>query len=315
MRRLAAALLAPLAITAALAGCSSSNPASANSSVSVSGGSGKAPSVKIPDSAASTDLITKTLIKGKGPLVTAGESYLSNFDVFVWHAKTHKLIYSTYGKGPQVLPVQFGLSGLERAIIGQHVGSRVLAVLPPKYGYGAQGNPNIKVGPTDTLVWVVDLLGTYAANASASGKQVSTGGGNLPTATNTPGKAPIITIPSAKTPPSKTTSVVLIQGTGAPVKAGQTITVKYTAEIWRTGQVFDTNWPSPTSPTSTPRQFVLTSSSIIPGWVTGLTGVPVGSRVLLVIPPADGYGKAGNANAGIKGTDTLVFVVDILAAQ
>ncbi len=42
--------------------------------------------------------------------------------------------------------------------------------------------------------------------------------------------------------------------------------------------------------------------------------MPVGSRVLLVIPPADGYGKAGNSSAGIKGTDTLVFVVDILGA-
>ena len=35
---------------------------------------------------------------------------------------------------------------------------------------------------------------------------------------------------------------------------------------------------------------------------------------MLVIPPADGYGKTGNPQAHIKGTDTLVFVVDILGA-
>jgi peptidylprolyl isomerase len=35
---------------------------------------------------------------------------------------------------------------------------------------------------------------------------------------------------------------------------------------------------------------------------------------MLVIPPSDGYGKTGNSQAGIKGTDTLVFVVDVLAA-
>ena len=40
----------------------------------------------------------------------------------------------------------------------------------------------------------------------------------------------------------------------------------------------------------------------------------MGSRVLLVVPPADGYGKAGNPQAKIKGTDTLVFVVDLLGA-
>jgi peptidylprolyl isomerase len=43
-------------------------------------------------------------------------------------------------------------------------------------------------------------------------------------------------------------------------------------------------------------------------------GQTVGSRVLLVVPPADGYGSAGQSQVGINGTDTLVFVVDILAA-
>ncbi|HET9970969.1 MAG TPA: FKBP-type peptidyl-prolyl cis-trans isomerase, partial [Streptosporangiaceae bacterium] len=40
----------------------------------------------------------------------------------------------------------------------------------------------------------------------------------------------------------------------------------------------------------------------------------VGSRVLLSIPPAQGYGTAGASQVGIKGTDSLVFVVDILDA-
>ena len=35
---------------------------------------------------------------------------------------------------------------------------------------------------------------------------------------------------------------------------------------------------------------------------------------MLVVPPAEGYGKTGSSQAGIKGTDTLVFVVDILGA-
>ncbi len=43
-------------------------------------------------------------------------------------------------------------------------------------------------------------------------------------------------------------------------------------------------------------------------------GQTIGSQVLLVIPPADGYGTSGNSQAGISGTDTLVFVVDLLDA-
>jgi peptidylprolyl isomerase len=32
------------------------------------------------------------------------------------------------------------------------------------------------------------------------------------------------------------------------------------------------------------------------------------------VPPADGYGSKGKASAGITGTDTLVFVVDVIQA-
>jgi peptidylprolyl isomerase len=34
----------------------------------------------------------------------------------------------------------------------------------------------------------------------------------------------------------------------------------------------------------------------------------------MVVPPDKGYGAGGQASAGIKGTDTLVFVIDILDA-
>ena len=53
---------------------------------------------------------------------------------------------------------------------------------------------------------------------------------------------------------------------------------------------------------------------MIAGWDEGLVGQTVGSQVLLVVPPDKGYGAAGQPNAGISGTDTLVFVVDILDA-
>ena len=52
---------------------------------------------------------------------------------------------------------------------------------------------------------------------------------------------------------------------------------------------------------------------VIKAWDAQLVGKTVGSRVLMVVPPADGYGAAGSPPK-IKGTDTLVFVVDILAA-
>ena len=54
------------------------------------------------------------------------------------------------------------------------------------------------------------------------------------------------------------------------------------------------------------------TGAVIPGWDKGLVGETVGSRVMLVVPPKDGYGQAGSGQ--IRGTDTMVFAVDILGA-
>ncbi|HEX5189741.1 MAG TPA: FKBP-type peptidyl-prolyl cis-trans isomerase [Streptosporangiaceae bacterium] len=312
MRRLTAALLAaPLAAAAALAGCGSS-PAQtgSNESVKVTGNEGKAPTVHIPARKADQALVTKTLVPGHGAKLTASESYLANFDVYLWRGKTNKLLFSSFTSTPEVLPVTMGLTGLQKALTGARVGARVLAVLPPKYGYGTQGNSQIGVKPSDTLVWVVDLLHAFPANATASGKHISNGGGSLPLVSAGPGGAPKISVPKTA-PPGKLVVKTLIKGTGAPVKANQSIVVRYVGSIWRTGQVFNSNWPSATQPTVPPNVFKL--GQLIPAWNTGLVGVPAGSRVMLVVPPAEGYGKKGNSQAGIKGTDTLVFVLDILA--
>jgi peptidylprolyl isomerase len=311
MRRLTAALLAPLAVTVALAGCSSSgttNPGT--TSVKVTGPEGKAPTVHIPAQKAGSALVTKTLVNGHGPKLSAGDSYLANFDVFLWRGKTNKLIFSSFTSTPEVLPVTMGLTGLQKALAGERIGSRVLAVLPPKYGYGTQGNSQIGVKPTDTLVWVVDLLHAFGPNASASGQNVSNGGGGLPTISAGPGGVPQISVPKTA-PPGKLVVKTLIKGTGAPLKAKQSIVVRYAGSIWRTGKLFNSNWPSAAQPTVPPSVFTL--GQLIPAWNTGLVGIPVGSRVMLVVPPAQGYGKKGNSQAGIKGTDTLVFVLDVLA--
>jgi peptidylprolyl isomerase len=102
----------------------------------------------------------------------------------------------------------------------------------------------------------------------------------------------------------------LIKGTGPVVKKGQFIVVQYTGENWRTKSVFDSSYSR-----SVPAGFEIGVSQVIPGWDKGLVGQSVGSRVLLVLPPAQGYGTSGNSSAGITGTDTLVFVVDILSAS
>ena len=312
MRRVALALLLPTAVAAALAGCgsSASTPTNTNAGVKISGTANQAPAVTIPASKPGASLVTKTLAAGSGPVIAPTDSILANFEVYIWRGTTHKLLFSSYKSTPEVLPVKIGLTGLQKALSTAKVGSRVMAVLPPKYGYGSLGNSQIGVKPTDTLVWVVDVLKAFSPTEAATGQHVTDGGGALPKISTATGASPQIAIPKSA-PPSKLVVKTLIKGTGAPVKANEAIVVRYVGSIWRTGKVFNDNWPSLQQPTTPPNVFQL--GQLIPAWNTGLVGVPVGSRVMLVVPPAQGYGKNGQASAGIKPTDTLVFVVDILA--
>jgi FKBP-type peptidyl-prolyl cis-trans isomerase len=316
MRRMAAALSIPLLAIMVLAGCgSSSSPTSTasnpNGSVAVSGAFGAAPTVMIPASKASSALAIKTVIKGTGPVLGSTDSFVGNYAVYIWSGTTNKLALSTFRTGsPQVLAADVGLSGLKKALTGERMGSRVLAVLPPKDAYGSTGNSQIGVTPTDTIVFVVDLIKSFSGTAGASGKQVSDGGGKLPTVTASPGSAPLVKIPSGH-PPAKLVVKTLIKGSGPPTVKGETVVTQYVGVNWRTGTAFDSSWSR-----KQPFGFTLdaTPAQIIPAWDKGLLGIPVGSRVMLIVPPADGYGKKGNATAKIKGTDTLVFVVDIIGA-
>jgi len=313
MRRFAVMLTLPLLVAAGvLAGCGSSPSPASSGSVKVTGGFGRPPVVTIPPRKAGSTLTVKTVVKGTGPTLEKTDAFVGNYAIYLWSGTSHKLLQSTFpSKNSPERPTLFAgtlLPGLETALIGKPMGSRVLAVIPPKDGFGTKGNPQAGIKGTDTLVFVVDMLREFAPNASASGKQVSTGGGSLPKVTASPGSQPKITVPSAK-PPASLVSKTLIQGTGPAVAPGDTVVVQYVGVNWRTRQPFDASWTR-----GQPFGFTIGAfpSQVIPGWNKTLVGQKVGSRVLLVIPPADGYGKSGNPQAGIKGTDTLVFVIDIL---
>ena len=329
MRRAAALAMPPLLAAVAVVGCgsSSSSPSAAKSPASSASGSaaasdtytavtatgafGKAPTVTIPAKTGSGPLTTKTLIQGSGATLTTSEGLVGNYVAYDWTGKTHKLLGSSYTTGTPSLFTGQLLPGLETALIGKKLGSRVLAVIPPVDGFGTSGNSEAGIGKTDTLVFVIDLDSSFNASG-VPGTQASNGGGTLPTVT-APAAAstagPTVKIPAKVTAPKTLQVKTLIKGTGAVVKKGQNLAVQYTGVNWRTGQVFDSSWSR-----STPFTVVIGEGQVIKGWDTGLVGQTVGSRVLLVIPPADGYGTAGSSQAGIKGTDDLVFVVDILAA-
>jgi peptidylprolyl isomerase len=323
MRRFLALIAIALLGGAVLAGCGSSSSSSksaasssssassvgANSSVTATGSFGQEPKVSIPKAKAGTKLEVKTLIQGTGGTLTKADAMAANFVLYFWSGTTSSLKANTYTSNPTVIGGTM-LPGLETALIGKKVGSRVLAVIPPADGYGTSGNSQLGITGSTTLVFVIDVLKSYSDSAAASGTQVSNGGGDLPTVSAKAGSAPTVTFSSTK-PPSGLVAKTLIKGNGPKVAKGEFVIAQYTGYIWRTKAVFGSSWSS-----GSPFGFLIGASpeQVIPGWDKGLEGQTVGSRVMLSIPPAEGYGSAGNSDAGIKGTDSLVFVVDIIDA-
>lgn len=317
MPRLLAALLLPALL---VAGCASADPEPASSSsaggpvpsslkqVKVTGDVGKKPTVKLGQTPTVLPRTGTVVVKqGNGAKVTQGQRV--TVDYLLLNAKDGKEADTSFGKQPANFvadPTKL-MPGLANSLIGQKVGSRVLAGVAPRDGFGAEGNTELGFGKDDGLIFVLDLKAAATPLKKATGTPVTPAAG-LPTVKDNGTQAPTITAP--KTPaPAKTVVQPLIKGSGPALKAGQTISAAYVGQVYATGKVFDSSYRS-----GQLLQQVVGAGQLIPGFDKGLVGQTVGSRVLLVIPPADGYGKTGNTQAGIKGTDTLVFVVDLLDA-
>ena len=89
-------------------------------------------------------------------------------------------------------------------------------------------------------------------------------------------------------------------------KSGDTVRIHYTGTL-KDGSVFDSSWEA-----GTPASFQTTG--VVDGFRQALEGQTVGSQVVVVIPPAAGYGEEGSSDNELAG-ETLVFVVDILGTQ
>jgi peptidylprolyl isomerase len=314
IRRIGAVFLA----AAVVAGCSSAPSADDSTStkittdlaaVGVTGKAGTKPVIDAHAPFSATETNRRILTAGTGAAVAPGQRI--TIDYLGVNGTDAKEFDTSYGKSDRaIFTLNDGtvIKGMVVGLTGVKVGSRVLIAVPPKDGYGTSGQPDAGIGPTDTLLFVIDVKSASTVLKRAAGAAVKPKAG-LPKVTleKKTGK-PTITLPKTKAPGTLVVQP-LINGKGAKVVKGQTITVHYTGVIWPGGKVFDSSWTR-----GSPASFAIGIGRVIAGWDEGLVGKRVGSQILMVIPPDKGYGVEGKSEAGIKGTDTLVFVVDILDA-
>jgi peptidylprolyl isomerase len=323
------ALLAVPALLLTAAGCGSqkkSDPAS-STSPSAAGGSGaagvKIVSGPVPDITAGTkfgqkptvakgtgtptsNLAVKAVIAGSGAAIASGDYIEADYLGQIY--ATGKVFDNSYDRhAPFVTQIGAGkvIPGWDKGLVGQKAGSRVEMSIPPAQGYGSAGQPQAGIKGTDTLVFVIDVINTFGATSSAKGKVAAQTDASLPKiGTNTDGKDVAITVPKGKAP-SKLVSQYVIEGDGKPVKGSDTLLLQYKGVLWDGGKEFDATY-------SRKQLASFPLGELIPGWKQGLVGKKVGSRVMLVVPPALGYGSQGSQ--GVPGNATLVFSLDILAA-
>ncbi len=150
------------------------------------------------------------------------------------------------------------------------------------------------------------LLSACGGGDQPDKPKASEGGGSLPTVQGDAGKKPAVKAPGGKAP-AKLETKVLTEGDGAAVQKGDLLVAHYLGQTWRDNKVFDNSYDR-----GEPSGFGIGMGQVIKGWDEGLVGQKVGSSVMLVVPPELGYGAQGNPQGGIKGDDTLVFVVDVL---
>ncbi|WP_322921956.1 FKBP-type peptidyl-prolyl cis-trans isomerase [Nocardioides renjunii] len=282
------------------------------SSVTVEGEQGQEPEVtfdgRLDPSAEEVDV----LVEGDGETVADGDTVQANW--WIGNGFTQEEAQSTYTKKGATQSVELSadvLPFLREAMIGRKVGDRVVMLTSAEKAYGEVGNPTIGIGNKDAVLAVVDILDRSETVPPLDGPQgeEKKPAGWAPTLVEKDGVITGLDFTEAHEPTGELIATTLIKGDGAKVKSGQTLTVDYLGQVYEADKPFDESY------SKEPAEFPIGVGQVIAGWDERLVGRTVGSRVILEIPPAKGYGEEGNEQAGITGTDTLFFVVDILAAS
>jgi peptidylprolyl isomerase len=271
-------------------------------SVQISGDFGKTPQVKWGGQLDVTSTTSKVISEGDGAEVQAGDKV----DVQIWigNGYSQEESYSSFDAQPQALTVDS--KSLSKVFIeglqGHTIGSRVAVAAPASAAFGSQGNPQLGIGNKDSVVIILDIIGEHV-----DPKPKDVAASKLPSLVEKKGEPVGFDFSHVDKPAADgdLLRTVLKEGDGPVVTTDMTITADYLGEVYGAKKPFDESY------SKKPAAFPLTQ--VVQGWTYGLSGLKVGSRVLLQIPPDLGYGDQGQS--GIPAGSTLYFVIDIRKAQ
>jgi peptidylprolyl isomerase len=311
LRRSSVAALS-LLLLVGVSACGDDMPATASGSsasrldaVTITGDVGTVPDVTWKDRMTATTAENKVLVTGDGPTLEDGASVLAQY--WIGNGFTEEKAVSSYDEGKaQLFTLDDQLSPVFlKALTGATIGSRVAVTASATEAFGETGNAGIGIANKDTVLIIVDVLSSLATEPSGTEAAAPSW---MPAITSADAEPTAFDFAGIPQPAGKFRKATLLAGAGERVRKGMTVAVDYLGQVYRADKPFDQSY------TTQPATFAIGVGQVISGWDKQVVGSTVGSRIVIEVPPKLGYGTAGNTDAGIKGTDTLYFVIDILAA-
>jgi peptidylprolyl isomerase len=311
VRRLTALIAVFVAAFVALPACSSdpesesADPtASTESGVTVAGELGTKPEIAVPDGDPPAELVVDVLSQGDGSTVEAGDFLVADYLGQTWQPNDDgaaNVFDNSFDRGnPAGFPIgeDSVIEGWDQGLVGQKSGSRVLLVIPPDQAYGDTPPESSSIDAGATLVFVVDIVGSFGDDAGISGTPVADLPADLPVVTGDGAEAPTVEFPESATPVETSTTDVLVEGDGAQL--GDILVAKVLQVSYETRKTQYSSWDEGTG-----RPVVMTPEQMF-GLGEALRGQKVGTRALVRIAASD------NVTEQAPKGEPIALVIDII---
>lgn len=245
--------------------------------VTVSGGYGTSPHVKLPSGPTPRERSLQVLHQGSGGQVALGRLLVAQYQITTWGSSTAKpqvLDDAFARKSPVALVVgaRQALDDWDAALVGQTVGSRVLLLLPGTGGTSATARAKAVV---------VDILGVLPADGTAAGTAVDRRPG-LPEVVSGPDHRPRVGSVDGVTGRTAASQLVLA-GTGPAISRGRTLVLQVLQADATTGKTLSQTWGGVP---------MLQRADQLQALVPALVSARVGSRAVAVLPAPGGAAHA-----------------------
>jgi peptidylprolyl isomerase len=122
----------------------------------VTANAGEAPTITPPTGTPPVTLQSQDIIVGTGTEILPTSTLTVHYTLMTW--SNGALVESSWSSGqPATFPLSGVIAGWQEGLPGAKVGGRRLLVIPADKGYGPNGSGPI--GPNETLIFVVDIIG------------------------------------------------------------------------------------------------------------------------------------------------------------